>query len=124
MDWNDIAIIVGAGLVLAGAIASTPPSFRRWRHPAQKMHLRTTFSIESVGELCGRAVFLGGFVLIQVGILAEDLRHGASHQWLAFLLATSALMLLLCGAALSRLSLRWQLRADPASDAKSHEMSG
>ena len=115
MDWNDIAIMIGAGVVLIGAIASTPPAFRRWRQPPQQTHLTTTFPIESVRELAGRAAFLAGMVLIQVGVLAEDLRHGASHQWLATLLAAIALLILLCGVEIGRLSVRWQLRPEASA---------
>jgi hypothetical protein len=110
MDWNDIATMIGAGVMLVGAFASTPPVFRRGRHPPQQTHLTTTFPIESVRELTGTAAFFAGIVLMQAGVVAGDLRYGASYQWLA--LATSAFSLLLCGVAIGRLSLRWQLRPE------------
>ena len=115
MEWNDIAIMIGVRVVLIGAIASTPLAFRRWRHPPQQTHLTTTFPIEGVRELAGRAAFLAGLVLMQVGDLAKDLPHGASHQWLAVQLVTSALLLLLCGVVIGRLSVRWQLRPEASA---------
>jgi len=124
MEWNDIAIMIGAGVVLVGAIASTPPVFWRWRQPPQQTRLTTTVPIESVRELAGRAAFMAGMVLIQVGALAKDLWQGASHQWLATLLAAIALLILLCGVEIGRLSVRWQLRPEASIDREADDESG
>jgi hypothetical protein len=55
---------------------------------------------------------------MQAGVVAGDLRYGASYQWLA--LATSAFSLVLCGVAIGRLSVRWQLRPDAPVDGEAH----
>ena len=118
MEWNNIAILIGAGVMLVGATASTPPVFRPRRHPPQQTHLTTTVPIQSARELAGIAVFFAGVVLMQAGVVAGDLRFGASYQWLA--LATSAFALVFCGVAIGRLSVRWQLRPDAPVDVEAH----
>jgi len=55
---------------------------------------------------------------MQAGVVAGDLRFGASYQWLA--LATSAFALVFCGVAIGRLSVRWQLRPDAPVDVEAH----
>jgi len=51
--------------------------------------------------------------LAQVGVVANDLQRGAT---LAITLPAAAVVFLVCGAALGRLSLRLQLRIEPDSD--------
>jgi hypothetical protein len=118
MQWNDIAILVGACATVAGGIAFLrymPAAFRESRlRPTT--HLTTTVRLESVGQLLAGVLMWGGGVLAQVGVVANDLQRGASHQSLAFTLASAAVLILVCGVTLGRLTLRRQLNLEPAMD--------
>jgi hypothetical protein len=121
MQWNDIVLIAGLCATVAGGLASllyTSARLRRWRIGQSTMHLTITRRLESMGELCAVALFSAGFVLLELGNIADQIERGASHQRLAFSLVVGALWLLLFGVALGRLSLRWQLRPEPAGDAR------
>jgi hypothetical protein len=118
MQWNDIVLIAGVCAVFAGGTTSvfyTSAKLRRWRLQQPTTHLTITRRLESMGELCAVAFFFAGFVLMELAGVADQIERGASHQRLAFSLAVGALWLLLFGAALGRLSLRWQLRLASAS---------
>jgi hypothetical protein len=107
MAWNQMVEIAALCVVIAGAILST--RFSTWRGEEfykQELHLAMTGRLESIGELWGRVIFLAGLLLLTLGSIVGELQRGASHQWLAFLLASSPLMILLCGVTLGRLSLR------------------
>jgi hypothetical protein len=113
VSWNDIAILIGTCAALGGAIATIFYS-RRWWLPSSTTHLTTNVRLESMGELCAAALFWGGIVLGQAGTIADEIQRGASHQRLAFTLAVTALLILVCGVTLGRLSLRLQLKLEPA----------
>ena len=115
MQWNDVVLIAGVCAVFAGGIASILHRSRRWRLRQSTTHLTIAGRIESMSELCAVALFWAGMVLIEAGSIANQIERGASHQRLAFSLAVGALLLLACGAALGRLSLRWQLQLASAS---------
>ena len=121
MQWNDIVLIAGVCAVFAGGITSmfyTSARLRRWRLGQSTTRLTIATRLESMGELCAVALFSVGFVLLELSSIADQIARCASHQRLAFSLAVGALWLLLCGAALGRVSLRWQLRPEPAGGAR------
>lgn len=115
MNWNDVVLIAGICAVLAGGIASIHYRSRRWRLRQSTTHQTLTSRIESMRELSAVALFWVGMVLVEAGTIANQIERGASHQRLAFSLAVGALLLLACGAALGRLSLRWQLQLASAT---------
>lgn len=117
MQWNDVVLIVGICAVFAGGIASLLYTSRGWRFRQSPTHLPLTRRLESMSELSAVAFFWAGMVLIEVGGIADQIERGASHQRLAFSLAVGAPSLLVCGAALGRLSLRWQLQLASAAAA-------
>ena len=121
MQWNEIVLIAGVCAAFAGGIASlffTSRRLREWRRRESTTHLTITNRLESMGELCAVALFWAGIVLVELGIIANQIERGTSHQRLAFSLVAGALSLLVCGAALGRLSLRWQLQPPTASDGR------
>jgi hypothetical protein len=77
-----------------------------------------------MGELCAAALFWGGIVLGQAGTIADEIQRGASHRRLAFTLAVTALLILVCGVTLGRLSLRRQLKLEPAIDSYAGGIGG
>src|SRR5690242_12889757 len=115
MAWNEIAILVGVCAALGGGIATIFYS-RRWWTAGSATHLTLNGRLESNGELCGAALLWGGIVLEQAGTIADEIQRGASHQRLAFSLAATALLILVCGVTLGRLSVRGQLNLEPAID--------
>jgi len=115
VNWNDIAILIGACAALGGATATIFYS-RRWWLPGSTTHLTINGRLESMGELCAAALLWGGIVLEQVGTISDEIQRGVSHRRLAFSLAVTALLILVCGGALGRLSLRRQLRLESAMD--------
>lgn len=115
MTWNEILVLIGACTALGGAVATILYS-RRWWLTRSTTHLTVIGRLESVGQLCAAALIWGGIVLEQTGTIANEIQRGASHGRLAFTLAVTALMIFTCGATLGRLSLRRQLRPEPAID--------
>lgn len=110
MQWNDVALIAGICAVFAGGVASILYTWRGWGLRQATTHLTISSRLESTSELSVVALFWAGMVLIEVGTIANQIERGGSRDRLAFSLAVGALLLLVCGAALGRLSLRWQLR--------------
>ena len=116
MKWDVIAIFVGACATIAGAIAFLlymPAALRGSRLPRRITHLTTRVRLEPVGQRSAGALWWTGAALAQVGVVANDLQRGAT---LAITLPAAAVVFLVCGAALGRLSLRLQLRIEPDSD--------
>lgn len=113
MTWNEILILIGACAALGGATATIFYS-RHWWFRGSTTHLTINGRLESMGELCAAALLWGGIALEQAGTIANEIGRGASHQRLAFTMVVTALMILVCGAALGRLTLRRQLKLGPA----------
>jgi NhaP-type Na+/H+ or K+/H+ antiporter len=117
MQWNSIAILVGACVSIAGGIASIlylPAALRRSRLPRPTTHLTTTVRLESVGQLSAGALMWAGGALAQVGVVVNDLHRSA--PLLAITLPAAALVFLVCGVALGRLSMRLQLHLESGRD--------
>jgi hypothetical protein len=108
MDWP--FFVMAAGFCVSVTALTFFLFGRRRQAPLSAPKARS----EGVRELCAAACW-GGLVIVQVGMLANDLRFGASSQNLALALPGYAFFALACGFYLGRLSLRRQLR--PEADA-------
>jgi hypothetical protein len=80
--------------------------------------------IEGMGELCAATLVCGGIALEEADTIADQIQRGASHERLAFTLVVTALLILVCGVTLGRLSLRRELRLEPAIDGSAGGIGG
>lgn len=104
MRWTDLT---GLFIVLAGFVLIVRQVGRRWWAREQPRG-RSTNYLEGIADLAGPTAIFGGLTMMQLGNVIERVRTLPPD--IRFSLLSGGVVLLIFGAHLGRLMMRWQLR--------------
>lgn len=106
MISTDLMLFASLLLLLVGIVLMVRQVGRRMREIARGERR----VVEETADLACQTIFIGALALMQFSTLVADFGKGTLplHPWLS--LTASTLTLLLFGASLGRLLMRWQLR--------------